>query len=99
MPTRRRDMDELSLSHETRVLLQQRQDSFRAKFGRDPKPMDPLLFDPDADEPRPLDEHLVKAAMVEAMHCAGFDPAAIYAFQKTELIRSEERRVGKECRL
>jgi hypothetical protein len=86
MPTRRRHIDELFVSPETRVLLQQRQDVFRAKFGRDPHPMDPLLFDPDADEPRPLDEHRVKAAMVEAMGCAGFEPAAIYAFQKTDLI-------------
>jgi hypothetical protein len=81
-----RNIDTLCLSRETRALLQQRQDVFRAKFGRDPRPMDPLLFDPDADEPRPLDEQRVKAAMVEAMGSAGFDPAAIYAFQKTDLI-------------
>jgi hypothetical protein len=27
---------------------------FREKFGRDPGPHDPLFFDPDADEPRPM---------------------------------------------
>jgi hypothetical protein len=86
MPTRRRDIDTLCLSEEARVLLQQRQDVFRAKFGRDPRPMDPLLFDPDADEPRPLDEHRAKGAMVDAMRRAGFDPAAVYAFQKTDLV-------------
>jgi hypothetical protein len=86
MPTRRRDIDELSLSPETRVLLKQCQDIFREKFGRDPCPMDPLLFDPDADEPRPLDEARVKGAMVAAMRRAGFAPAAIYAFQKTDLV-------------
>ena len=86
MPTRRRDIDELCLSQETRLLLRQRQDVFREKFGRDPRPMEPLLFDPDADEPRPLAEDRVKGAMVEAMRRAGFDPAAIYAFQKTDLI-------------
>jgi hypothetical protein len=48
--------------------------------------MDPLLFDPDSDEPRALDESRVKAAMVEAMSRAGFDPAAIYAFEKTDLV-------------
>jgi hypothetical protein len=86
MPTRRRNIGELCLSPETRALLQQRRDVFRAKFGRDPHPMEPLLFDPDADEPRPLDEHRVKAAMVEAMRRAGFDSASIYAFQRTDLI-------------
>jgi hypothetical protein len=86
MPTRRRNIDEVRLSPEARVLLQQRREVFRAKFGRDPDPMDPLLFDPDADEPRPLDELRVKAAMVKAMSCAGFDPAAIYAFERTDLV-------------
>lgn len=86
MPTRRRDIDELSLSPETRVLLKQCQDVFREKFGRNPHPMDPLLFDPDAEEPRPLAEDRVKGAMVEAMRRAGFAPAAIYAFQKTDLV-------------
>jgi hypothetical protein len=28
--------------------------AFRAKFGRDPGPDDPLIFDPHADEPTPL---------------------------------------------
>ena len=61
--------------------------------------MEPLLFDPDADEPRPLDEERVKAAMVDAMRRAGFDPAEIYAFQKTDLIaitRNAEDLVGDE---
>jgi hypothetical protein len=86
MSTRRRIIDEVRLSPEARVLLQQRREVFRAKFGRDPHPMDPLLFDPDADEPRPLDERRVKAAMVKAMSCAGFEPEAIYAFEKTDLV-------------
>ena len=99
MPTRRRAIDEWRLSPETRVLLRQRQDVFRAKFGRDPRPKDPLLFDPDADEPRPLDEHRVKEAMVEAMQRAGFAPAAIYAFQKTDLVatrRNAEDLTGED---
>ncbi|MDQ4092790.1 MAG: hypothetical protein M3143_05115 [Actinomycetota bacterium] len=27
---------------------------FQDKFGRDPRPEDPIFFDPDAEEPRPL---------------------------------------------
>jgi hypothetical protein len=29
--------------------------AFRTKFGREPGPDDPVFFDPEADEPRPLD--------------------------------------------
>jgi hypothetical protein len=34
--------------------LRWQEDLFREKFGRDPGPGDPVFFDPDADEPRPL---------------------------------------------
>lgn len=35
--------------------LRQQQELFRAKFGRDMGPDDPVFFDPDADEPVPVD--------------------------------------------
>jgi len=37
------------------ALVEQRA-AFRAKFGRDPGPNDPLLFDPDKDKPTPIGE-------------------------------------------
>ena len=46
----------VSIPPELVAELQRQQDRFREKFGRDPGPDDPLIFDPDADEPRPLPE-------------------------------------------
>jgi hypothetical protein len=69
--------------------LEEQLQAFRAKFGRDPGPDDPLFFDPDADEPRPLNWVAVEAGMVDAMERAGFSPAQIYAFQQTGILPVE----------
>jgi hypothetical protein len=69
--------------------LEEQLRAFRAKFGRDPGPDDPLFFDPDADEPRPLNRVAVEAGMVDAMEQAGISPAQIYAFQQTGIIPVE----------
>jgi len=57
------------LSPDQVELLEHQRDTFREKFGRDPGSGDPLFFDPDADEPRPLpplDLNALEAAAVEA---------------------------------
>lgn len=59
---------------------------FREKFGRDPGPQDPLFFDPDADEPRPIPVVKIEAEAVAAMERAGLPPELIYAYQQTGLI-------------
>lgn len=69
--------------------LEEQLRAFRAKFGRDPGPDDPLFFDPDADEPRPLNRVAVEAGMVDAMERAGISPAQIYAFQQTGIVPVE----------
>ena len=69
--------------------LEEQLRAFRAKFGRDPGPDDPLFFDPDADEPRPLNRATIEAGMVDAMEQAGISPAQIYAFQQTGIIPVE----------
>jgi hypothetical protein len=69
--------------------LEEQLRAFRAKFSRDPGPDDPLFFDPDADEPRPLNRVAVEAGMVDAMERAGISPAQIYAFQQTGIIPVE----------
>jgi hypothetical protein len=69
--------------------LEEQLRAFRARFGRDPGPDDPLFFDPDADEPRPLNRVAVEAGMVDAMERAGVSPAQIYAFQQTGIIPVE----------
>jgi hypothetical protein len=57
---------------------------FRDKFGRDPRPEDPIFFDPDADEPRPRDLDTVIREMTEGLRHAGretgVDPALIEAW-------------------
>jgi hypothetical protein len=66
--------------------------AFRARFGRDPEPDDPLFFDADApgDEPRPLPVAGFEAAVVEAMVASGVSPAIVYAYQQTGMLVTEE---------
>src|SRR5262245_34274944 len=54
---------------EAEVLAEQRK-LFRAKFGRDCGPDDPVFFDPDKDEPTPWAEGKVRAETLEAMRRA-----------------------------
>jgi hypothetical protein len=65
---------------------------FTEKFGRPPRPDDPLFFDPSADEPCPIIDEVVDQHMLEAMHKAGVDPAIIYAYQKTGRLVARENR-------
>jgi hypothetical protein len=76
-------------------------EAFRKKFGRDPCPDDPIFFDPDANEPVPLNPQQYEQAMVETMSQAGIDPAFIYAFKRTGRIVTEHnkhRLTAKELR-
>lgn len=74
------------------MLLKQRE-AFRKKFGRDPGPGDPVFFDPDADEPRPLSEgasdNPFDPEVLEALRKTGAAPQFIYAYRKTGLIGVE----------
>lgn len=47
------------MSEEERIFLRVLQEHFREKFGRDPGPEDPVFFDPEADEPRPLSQEKI----------------------------------------
>jgi hypothetical protein len=78
--------------------LREQQRLFREKFGRDPVPEDPVFFDPDADEPRPLPAREIESGMVKAMHAAGLDPAFVYAFKVTGRVVTEQnlRNLTKE---
>jgi hypothetical protein len=73
------------------ALLEQRA-AFRAKFGRDPGPNDPLLFDPDKDEPTPIGEARLDAEMLEAMRKTGVPPQIIFAYRKTGRLLLEGNR-------
>lgn len=69
--------------------LKEQEIAFREKFGRDPGPNDPIFFDPDSDEPRPIAEADYTKATIEAMRLARLDPALIYAFETTGMLVTE----------
>jgi hypothetical protein len=72
------------------ALLQQRE-AFRAKFGRDPGPNDQVFFDPDKDEPTPID---MEADVLAAMSKANLPPEFAYAYKKTGLLGLREDKSG-----
>ena len=77
------------LSPDAVASLEQQREMFREKFGRDPGPDDPIFFDPDADEPRPLpplDSNVLEAAAVEA----GVRPEVAFAIAKTGVLLMKE---------
>jgi hypothetical protein len=70
-------------------LLKEQRELFRAKFGRDPGPHDPVFFDPDADEPRsvnPLDPAVMEADALKA----GVRPEIAFAIAKTGVFLMKE---------
>jgi integrase len=78
------------MDEQTRELLDAQRDAFRVKFGREPGPNDPVFFDPDADEPRPIEAEAVTTAVIRAMEEAGIHPRLIYAYRRTGLLVSDE---------
>jgi len=71
------------MTPEVRDALLRQREAFKAKFGRDPGPNDPVFFDLDAPEPIPVSAAKVEADVLEAMHKAGTPPQIIHAYKKT----------------
>jgi hypothetical protein len=46
----------IPLSPEAREVIEHQLAAFRRKFGREPGLTDPIFFDPDSDEPRPISQ-------------------------------------------
>ena len=67
-------------------------EAFRRKFGRDPNDNDPILFDPDADDPVPLSDEKYERMMIEAMAEVGISQAMIFAFKCTGRIVTERNK-------
>ncbi|MPZ93112.1 MAG: hypothetical protein GEU68_16115 [Actinobacteria bacterium] len=80
-----RPSNQVELDPEVVKALERQRQAFRAKFGRDPGPTDPVFFDPNADEPTPIDPERFERDMIEVMSRAGIDPALMYATNKTGL--------------
>ena len=71
-------------------LLERQRERFRAKFGRDPGPDDPVFFDPKADTPQALDPNALVEIVAAAMEQAGLDPAKIHAYRRTGMLITAE---------
>jgi hypothetical protein len=63
------------------ALLEQRQ-AFIDKFGREPGPGYPVLFDPDKDVPTPISPARLDADLEKALRDSGIDPARAEAIRK-----------------
>jgi len=85
------DHKRMPLHAETPETIACQLEAFRKKFGRDPCPDDPIFFDPDANEPVPLNPQQYEQ---ETMSQAGTDPAFIYAFKRTGRIVTESNKHG-----
>lgn len=79
----------LPLNEEALEVLLRQKAKFRQKFGRDPGPHDPLMFDPNSDVPVPYPYDRMKRETLEAMRRAGTPPHIIYAYQKTDRLIME----------
>ena len=53
-PGKKDRVTKVAITERTRAILEAQRQRFRAKFGRDPGPHDPVFFDPDAIEPVPM---------------------------------------------
>ncbi|MCG8423111.1 MAG: hypothetical protein MJE77_34850 [Proteobacteria bacterium] len=76
----------LEASQSQQGVLEQQLVRFRDKFGREPRSDDPVFFDPDADEPRPLAQDQLADMMTPAGHEGEIRAAQVYAMEKTGLM-------------
>jgi hypothetical protein len=72
---------------DVRDALQQQLEAFKAKFGREPGPNDPVFFDPSKDQPTPID---MEVDVLAAMSAANLPPEFAYAYKKTGLLGLRE---------
>lgn len=86
-------MKRIEIDPEPTASLREQKKAFRAKFGREPGPGDPMFFNPDSDEPEFLTE-MQRKDMTDEIYriilMAGIDPAYAYAFRKTGRLLTEE---------
>jgi len=69
---------------EVAALIEEQLADFRAKFGRDPEPDEPIFFDPEQAELVAPDPRRVRAATVIAMVRARTPERLIYGFVRTD---------------
>jgi hypothetical protein len=70
-------------------ILDEQKERFRQKFGRDPRPEDPVIWDENASEPTPASEDDIHQSILSALIAIGSPPEFIHAFNKTGLLVTE----------
>jgi hypothetical protein len=70
-------------------IFDEQKERFRQKFGRDPRPQDPVLFDDDYDDPRPLSPQKFQRILLDALKEANTRPEIIFAVEKTGFLVTE----------
>ena len=82
----------IPLTPDAKAAIEHQLEAFRAKFGREPRPDDPIFFDPDAEEPTPISDRRYEQAMIDAMVAADIPPELIYAFKRTGRVVTEQNK-------
>jgi hypothetical protein len=78
------------LNKEMIAILDEQRERFKAKFGREPRPEDPILFDENADVPQPMSLAEIEREMLDFMAAVNLHPAYIHAFKVTGRLVTEE---------
>ena len=89
---KKRERRVIKMNDETAKAVEEQLERFRAKFGREPGPGDPLFFDPDHPTPRRLQVEPMEAEMVATMKRANIRPEIIHAYERTGRIVSESNK-------
>lgn len=74
----------IQMNDEGVEMMKQQLTLFKEKFGREPKPTEPIFFDPDYDVPTPIDEKKMMKIFVQGMIQANTSKEHIYAYIKTD---------------
>jgi hypothetical protein len=78
------------LNKEMIAILDEQRERFKAKFGREPRPEDPILFDENADVPQPMALDEIEREVLEFLTAVTLDPAYIHAYKVTGRSVTEE---------
>jgi hypothetical protein len=71
------------------TMRKHREAFIKKKFGREPRPDDPVFFDPDYDTPVALSEEKLRAQALKAMQAAGMPLHLVFAYAKTGFLVNE----------
>jgi hypothetical protein len=89
MKHNRKGYRRVRMSKEMIQMLEEQKQRFRAKFGRDPRPEDPIFWNEKADQPEPVSEEQIHQIILQAITAAGSPPEFIHAFKKTGILVTE----------